>query len=212
MCNGYCSPYNPLYQNPMAEIPGNSFMDYAPTGIMVYTSNIMPEFTGKLLVVGDGGGQIYHGLIKADLGNPPYYDTIVNKTLVNDWNGYTTLMQGNDGYIYAMCFIYNGLNRLRPDLTSINNEGIPSGFSLDQNYPNPFNPETNIRYQILKNSFVSLKIYDLLGRELSSLVNENQVPGNYSVDWDGTNYPSGVYFYRLTTNDFTAEKKMVLVK
>jgi hypothetical protein len=89
---------------------------------------------------------------------------------------------------------------------------IPSNFSLFQNYPNPFNPKSNIKFQIAKSDFVKLIVYDVLGREVSKLVNEHLNPGVYQVEWDGTNYPSGVYLYKLITADFTETKKMVLLK
>jgi photosystem II stability/assembly factor-like uncharacterized protein len=92
----------------------------------------------------------------------------------------------------------------------------PEQFSLGQNYPNPFNPSTNIKYQIKENSFVKLTIYDVIGREAATLVNEKLSPGTYEVEWDASNYPSGVYFYKLTASggskDFTLTKKMELIK
>ncbi len=94
---------------------------------------------------------------------------------------------------------------------NINSE-IPNHFSLSQNYPNPFNPKTVISFQLAVNSFAELKVYDLLGREVAFLVNENLRAGTYEVDWDATNYPSGVYYYKIVTNDFSETKKMVLVK
>lgn len=92
------------------------------------------------------------------------------------------------------------------------NTGIPNKFNLSQNYPNPFNPNTKIDYSIPKKGFVSLKIFDILGREIKTLVNENKTVGNYSIDFNGTEFPSGVYFYKLTCNDFTDVKKMILIK
>lgn len=89
---------------------------------------------------------------------------------------------------------------------------IPAFFNLYQNYPNPFNPTTKIRYQIPKGSNVVLKVYDLLGREVAVLVNEKQAPGIYEVDWDASNYPSGVYFYKLIAGDYHETKRMVLIK
>jgi len=89
---------------------------------------------------------------------------------------------------------------------------IPDKYSLSQNYPNPFNPSTNIRYQITKNKFVKITVYDLLGKEIETLVNEKQSPGTYEVTFDGSNYPSGVYFYKLSSGDFSETKKMVLIK
>jgi hypothetical protein len=99
---------------------------------------------------------------------------------------------------------------------------VPKDFTLYQNYPNPFNPSTKIKFQIPLNKgggfsrglsdVVTLKIYDILGREVATLVNEQLKPGTYEVDWDGTNYPSGVYFYKLTAGDFSLTRKMVLLK
>ena len=89
---------------------------------------------------------------------------------------------------------------------------IPSGFKLEQNYPNPFNPETVIRYSLSENRFVSLKVYDQLGKEVVILFNEKQNAGTYEVDFDGSNLPSGIYFYRLSTGDFAHTKRMILLK
>ena len=89
---------------------------------------------------------------------------------------------------------------------------IPDYFSLSQNYPNPFNPTTNIKYQITQNKLVTLKIFDILGKEIATLINEKQSPGTYEVNWDASAFPSGVYFYKLTTGDFTETKKMLLIK
>jgi hypothetical protein len=201
----------------MTEIPGNGTFNYAPTGILMYTGNIMSELTNKLLVVGSGGGAIFRGLISCNLGNAPFYDTIISKTILIDITSRTTLMQGSDGYIYILNL--NGLlQRLVYDPTYVNNETVTSGFCLLQNYPNPFNPSTNISFIIPASkgekgiTSVSLKIYDVRGCEVTFLVNEQMKAGNYSVAWDASDFPSGVYFYKLTAGDFTSEKKMVLVK
>ena len=94
---------------------------------------------------------------------------------------------------------------------------IPKGFSLSQNYPNPFNPNTKIRFAIpsvgQRHAFdTRLTVYDILGREVATLVNENLNPGTYEVDFDGRKYASGVYFYTLKTENFTETKKMLMVK
>jgi len=89
---------------------------------------------------------------------------------------------------------------------------IPLKFSLHQNYPNPFNPVTKIKFDLPKSSNAKLIIYDLLGREVTTLVNEQLKPGSYEAEWDGTNFASGIYFYSLVTDDFTETKKMVLIK
>ncbi len=89
---------------------------------------------------------------------------------------------------------------------------IPNKFSLSQNYPNPFNPVTNIEFAISKSSFVKLSVYDALGKEIDVLVNENLSPGIYRADWNASKHPSGVYFYKLSTDGFTETKKMMLIK
>lgn len=89
---------------------------------------------------------------------------------------------------------------------------VPEGYLLYQNYPNPFNPITNIKYQITNKSYIELKIFDILGRQIETLVSKIQKPGSYEAEWDGEDYPSGVYFYRLEAGTFVDSKKMVLVK
>jgi photosystem II stability/assembly factor-like uncharacterized protein len=89
---------------------------------------------------------------------------------------------------------------------------IPSGYKLYQNYPNPFNPKSTIRFAVLKPGNVKIIIYDIQGREVSSLVNQQMMPGTYEVNWDAGNYPSGAYFYRMITTEYTETKKMVLIK
>jgi len=95
--------------------------------------------------------------------------------------------------------------------------GIPDGFNLGQNYPNPFNPETQISYNISTPGYISLTVHDLLGREIKTLVSENQPSGNYTVSWNGKDnngnvVPSGVYLYSLKAGSFVESKKMILMK
>ena len=90
--------------------------------------------------------------------------------------------------------------------------GIPIKYNLSQNYPNPFNPITNLEFGIPELGFVTLKIYDVIGRELITLVNENKEPGYYKVKFDASNLSSGVYFYRMTAGDFVTVKKFVIQK
>ena len=80
------------------------------------------------------------------------------------------------------------------------------------NYPNPFNPETNILYSIPKKSFVTLKVYDVLGSEVAELVNDYKEKGNYKARFDGSQLSSGIYFYKLTAGNNNSIKKMLLIK
>jgi len=89
---------------------------------------------------------------------------------------------------------------------------LPESFYISQNYPNPFNPVTNLEFGISDLEFVSLKVYDVLGNEIKTLVNENKSPGTYRVEFDGSNLSSGMYFYKITAGEFTEVKKMTLLK
>lgn len=89
---------------------------------------------------------------------------------------------------------------------------FPLRFTLEQNFPNPFNPTTEIRYQISNASDVTLKVYNVLGQEVATLVSEKKSPGKYTVNFDGSNITSGVYFYRLTAGKFVSTKRMVLIR
>ena len=89
---------------------------------------------------------------------------------------------------------------------------VPANYELKQNYPNPFNPGTVIKFNVRDFRFVSLKIYDVTGREVARLVNEKLSPGQYEVSWDASGYSSGVYFYRLTSGDFNETKRMIYLK
>ncbi|MCP5062368.1 MAG: T9SS type A sorting domain-containing protein [Ignavibacteriae bacterium] len=94
---------------------------------------------------------------------------------------------------------------------SISQEVI-NEFALFQNYPNPFNPTTTISYQIPKDGSVTLKIYDALGKEITTLVNGEKLRGKYSITFDASNLTSGIYFYSLTTGSFKETKKLILIK
>ena len=88
---------------------------------------------------------------------------------------------------------------------------IPSNYSIT-NYPNPFNPTTTINYQIPQNGFVTIKVYDMLGKEVAVLVNENKSAGYYNVNFNASRLTSGVYIYTITANNFVQSKKMLLIK
>ncbi len=106
--------------------------------------------------------------------------------------------------VYKVWGSYVGIN-------NISNE-IPEKYELMQNYPNPFNPVTNIGFRVADFGLVSLTIYNALGKEIKILVNQHLQPGIYEADWDASDYPSGVYYYKLEAEKFTETKKMVLIK
>jgi len=92
------------------------------------------------------------------------------------------------------------------------NSALPGQFELSQNYPNPFNAVTLIRYELPRPSQVLIEIYDILGRRVTALVNEEQPAGNYQAAWRADSVSSGIYYYRIQTGDFTKTKKMVVLK
>jgi hypothetical protein len=93
-----------------------------------------------------------------------------------------------------------------------NNNSVPGRFELSQNYPNPFNPTTEIKFGIPKTGLVKLVVYNILGQEVATLVNEVKEAGSYNVSFNASELPSGVYFYKLTSANFSDTKKMLLVK
>jgi hypothetical protein len=122
------------------------------------------------------------------------------------WGSCTTTLLGCviNGIVYGDTTFPVGINQISSE--------IPSSFVLSQNYPNPFNPSTKINYELPITNYVKLVIYDVLGKEVEILVNQMQKPGSYEVEWDASNYPSGVYFYKIESGDFTQVKKMILMK
>ena len=114
-------------------------------------------------------------------------------------------------YLYRLKQIdFDGTFEYSNDVEVIIN--VPEKFELSQNYPNPFNPSTNIKYQIATSNPVSLKIYDVLGNEVATLVNEIQSTGNYEVIFNASSLSSGTYFYRLQTGSLVESRKMILLK
>ena len=117
-------------------------------------------------------------------------------------------LENDDEWLFDNIFINRGI------LTGneITENSIPDRFSLHQNFPNPFNPVTRIKFDIPKQSYVKLKIFDILGREVANLVNSEYNPGSYTLDFNASEFSSGVYFYRIEAGDFVQTKKMLLLK
>ncbi|MCY7361143.1 MAG: T9SS type A sorting domain-containing protein, partial [Ignavibacteria bacterium] len=122
------------------------------------------------------------------------------------------------GAIYSPHFLFTGAGtEIKAKYIIIDNINSTStesanGFKLSQNYPNPFNPSTKMEFEITNLGFVSLKVYDMVGIEIASLVNETKPAGNYEVEFNGSSFPSGIYFYKLTFDNSSITKKMILAK
>ena len=143
-----------------------------------------------------------------DLGDGTYEATITSPISVGTDTISTLIISGTDTVSMFWKAIVTYINP-----TSINESFISAdNFYLYQNYPQPFNPSTKIKYQIPKPCFVSLKIFDALGTEVATLINEEKMRGTFQIEFDGSGLTSGVYFYQLIAGDFLETKKMVLIK
>jgi hypothetical protein len=130
------------------------------------------------------------------------------KPEVADINGNTPVFAYIGGYLINVYF--DNFSWVPSDVNEGSN--TPETYSLTQNYPNPFNPSTTIKYSIPEQSFVKIKVFNLLGQEIAELVNQEQHIGNYQLSFDATNLPSGIYFYKLEAGNFVQTKKMILIK
>ncbi len=196
---------------------------YAGTGNWnAKTSSIALDHSGNIYVTGESGGNntvsdfatIKYNTAGDSLWimryNGPMNSNEGAKSIAidNSGNVYVTGPSPGNGTDWDYATVKYSQQTGVSQITSV----IPEHFKLGQNYPNPFNPRTVIRYSLIGNRFVNLKVYDILGKEVSTLVNEKQSPGMYQVEFDGSGLPSGIYFYKLTAGEFTETKRMMLVK
>jgi len=183
--------------------------------VAAHSSNIQTSISD-----GFENGPLLDLRLYMDLGT---YDIPILITLVRDFipilqsRGYVhTYLEFHDGHSWGNWrgHIDNALEMFFPGpaLSVTEDDPFPLGYSLSQNYPNPFNPTTAIGYGINDVGYVSLRVYDMLGREVEELVHETKTVGTYEVKWDATGRPSGVYFYRLNAGDFVETKKLVLLR
>lgn len=122
----------------------------------------------------------------------------------------TTLLSATVENVFGTMGTHKLINVVT-DVEKLNTE-IPVDYILEQNYPNPFNPSTSIRFSIPEAGFVSLKVFNLLGEEVASLLNEEKLAGNYEVSFKVSDLSSGIYFYSISSNNFTQTKKMIILK
>jgi len=113
---------------------------------------------------------------------------------------------------YSTVYYTNNGGSIIPNSIKGNEENLLREFSLNQNYPNPFNPITNIEFQIAERGVISLKVFDVLGKEVATLVNEEKPAGNYEIEFEASSLSSGIYFYELRTEKYSSVKKMILLR
>jgi hypothetical protein len=198
------------------------FSVFALTGNGIYLTS-PTVFTGWTTAVSTGDFRA----CASDLISGKYYFFGNNVGTIIDLNTYQVTniaLGGISGGVITSALLYGtnifvgtetgGVFRAQlSTLTSVNEEKeLPNDFSLSQNYPNPFNPTTTIAFSLPSKSYVSLKIFDALGREVSVLVSEEMTAGTYSKQWNANSLPSGVYFYRLQAGSLTETKKLTLLR
>jgi len=195
--------------NANINISNNSnYYDMTSTSIMsdtVASLNIQQLLTGTAFALSSGSA-VWLGSLKFHYLSP---NCCINMNFLSTstvFSGLATPM------VYTTDWTYTDPPPCIVGIRSSRMDEIPGTYLLSQNYPNPFNPSTSINYSMPKAGFVSLKVYDILGREVANLVNQYKQAGNYIVDFNASAFTSGMYFYKLEVNDFVSVKKMVLVK
>lgn len=210
----------PFFNLSVFDFVSDSNIVYAGTSAGIYKSTnygfSWSQFALEEELVGEielSGSNIFAGTFSGGV----YVSNNSGSNWVQRNEGLTQLTSG------ALCilnnYIFNGTQNSvfrRPlgeliGIQQISSE-IPQGFSLSQNYPNPFNPVTNININLPENAFVRLVVYDMLGKAIQVLVNNYLTAGSYKVDFNASDFSSGMYFYRLETENYSAVKKMMLVK
>jgi hypothetical protein len=212
---GSVNSYSLQFDNTTTGLVGGTALLRTTNGGANYSTLTAPG-TGNITGLAGGAGTDYW----YTRGNNVYITTNSGDNWVTAYTGTTALwavdMQTVSGCprgwaVGATGTIIKIGNDTLVGVTNNNNQ-IPNSYSLEQNYPNPFNPVTKISFEIPSAGLVELKVFDILGREVSVLTNEFKQPGSYITYFDGSQFASGVYFYTLRSGNFTETKKMVLIK
>ena len=221
--SGYWNIYS-LHDNSLITI--NDFNDSADNTSLQRFFNNLITLDGYIYSDAIAYKENYSGINRLILNST--YASQKDTVIISGDPDKTSMTMSNgiyfQNYDFLIWVIYNkdssGRSSLYGKSVIVRNTGISETgnilldrYSLSQNYPNPFNPKTVINYELrVTSDLVSIKVFDVLGNEVSTLVNEKQTPGSYTVTFDGSNFPSGVYFYKLEAGDFAETKRMVLLK
>lgn len=197
----------------LGSIGGDAILNYKPFGVI--NGNGLPFKSSAIIYAIKNGNEFKnfsisntlekYNIVSLSTGN---YQIIINRLGYKSDSASVYLPSGVN--LDTVDFTLDTLNYIVTNI--VTNTNIPDEFVLYQNYPNPFNPVTSIRFDISKLSNVKITVYDMLGRELTGLIEKDLNAGSYAVKWNATSYPSGVYFYKLETEEYVDTKKMVLLK
>ncbi|KUG25451.1 hypothetical protein ASZ90_004727 [hydrocarbon metagenome] len=166
------------------------------TVLMQGTSMSAPHFTGVVALLLEQNPNLTYDEV---------FEVLKNTAIADD----ITRAVPNNEFGYGRIDVHAALQSI---ITSVDDNSVPVEYNLSQNYPNPFNPSTTLSFSIPKQTYVSLKVYDVLGKEVTELVNEEKSAGNYKIDFDASNLSSGIYIYTLKSNEFIKARKMMLIK
>ena len=209
--NGYSIHFN----SPMLGLVGGTAIVKTTDGGTTYSAPITVPGAGNILGLGGDGDNFWCGRGAVIYGSTDAGATWASVfTPTGTVNGMSIVKTGDcaTGWAVGATGSISRLDGVVSGLGNGNVAELPSSFKLDQNYPNPFNPTTKIKFALPKAGLVSLKVYDMLGREVQTLINQQLNAGEFIADFDGANLSSGTYFYRLQVGDFVEIKKMVLLK
>jgi hypothetical protein len=182
---------------------GDNWFDLNVSGLGSRVNSV-DFYDGNVIVVGTDTSGVY---LSSDFGNTwlgagTGLSGKVIKGIVMNPDGYLLCGTENEGIFIA---------NLNPsDVDDTDNKSLM--FSLRQNYPNPFNPATKISFSVPHSDIVQIKVYDLLGREIKTLLNEFKLPGTYEIEFNASGLASGIYFYRIISGSYSAVKKMILLR
>jgi hypothetical protein len=186
---------------------------YASCGTPGYHNDYVHKWIVRSVINGAAGENVNSGNWNMNQTISKSFTTIVDNAWVADNCEFVAVVyQDNTSGLFLSTVQQGAKHSVSGPLGVIQQNAVPSDYSLSQNYPNPFNPVTSIKYSIPKDGNASLKIYDMIGNEVATYFEGFIKAGSYNAEIDASGWSSGVYFYRLTTSEFTDTKKMMLVK
>jgi hypothetical protein len=205
----YPGVYNSILYRTIIQEP--DFPTYTYNGWGLNITQLHQTYQGLLIARKNLYFMTWVGVITTYNSQLAYLPTSQDRATITD---YYVFLLGNDSLRYSK---WNSGSTFYPftwtDWTSVEeNEQPVKSFELYQNYPNPFNPSTKIRYEIPERSFVSIRVYDVLGKEIATIVNEEKLYGDYEVEFNGNGLASGIYYYRITAGKFSQTRKMILLR